>query len=131
MTPPGPSISGRRHRWFQLIPVPATPYAEILGLGAGRRTLAISLALLITRGLLLLLLTFGLGKPADNRDERITVVTLVSAGDWATSSEPGGPNRERAKEQRVPTKRAGEGPPRGSPTHTPTTRQNTAPKHPP
>src|SRR3546814_7130780 len=23
MTPPGPSISGRRHRWFQLIPVPA------------------------------------------------------------------------------------------------------------
>src|SRR3546814_664197 len=76
MTPPGPSISGRRHRWFQLIPVPATPYAEILGIGAGRRTLAISLALLITGGLLLLLLTFGLGKPADNRDERITVVSL-------------------------------------------------------
>src|SRR3546814_20039886 len=99
MTPPGPSISGRRHRWFQLIPVPATPYAEILGIGAGRRTLAISLALLITGGLLLLLLTFGLGKPADNRDERITVVSLEPAGDSETSPEPSSSNRERAHEK--------------------------------
>ncbi|MBB5708113.1 hypothetical protein [Sphingopyxis panaciterrulae] len=130
MTPPGPSISGRRHRWFQLIPVPATPYAELLGIGAGRRTLAISLALLITGGLLLLLLTFGLGKPADNRDERITVVSLEPAGDSETSPEPSRPKRERAKEEPAPPKPAVEEPPPETPEPPPAIEPKAAPTQP-
>src|SRR3546814_4345817 len=54
---PGHLTSGRRHqRSLQLSPVPATPYFEQLSIGAGRRTLALSLAILITGFLLLMLL---------------------------------------------------------------------------
>jgi len=111
MPPPDPSTSGRRHRrWLQLIPVPATPHAEPLGIGAGRRTLAIGLALLITGGLLFMLLTFGLGEPADNREERVTVVTLEAAGNSQESPEPDSLERERAEEKPAPQPSAAEQP---------------------
>lgn len=49
-----------------------------------------------------MLLTFGLGKPADDRKERITVVTLEAAGNSPAAPEAGNPERERAKEQVAP-----------------------------
>src|SRR3546814_3907374 len=67
---PGHLTSGRRHqRSLQLSPVPATPYFEQLSIGAGRRTLALSLAILITGFLLLMLLFFDPGKPPEKREE--------------------------------------------------------------
>src|SRR3546814_2510732 len=68
---PGHLTSGRRHqRSLQLSPVPATPYFEQLSIGAGRRTLALSLAILITGFLLIMLLFFDPGKPPEKREER-------------------------------------------------------------
>src|SRR3546814_19253816 len=76
---PGTSTSGRRHqRSLQLSPVPATPYFEQLSIGAGRRTLAISLALLITAVLLVMLLYFGPGKRPETKEERVIVGSLGS-----------------------------------------------------
>ena len=53
-----------------------------------------------------MLLTFGLGKPADDRKERVTVVTLEAAGNSPAAPEPGNPEREQAKEQVAPPQRA-------------------------
>ena len=89
--PPGTLTSGRRHqRLLQLSPVPATPYFEQLSIGAGRRTLAISLALLITALLLTMLLSFGLGGRPESKEERVIVVSLEPAGaaEEANSAEP-------------------------------------------
>src|SRR3546814_10904292 len=62
-----------------LTPAPATPYFEQLSIGAGRRTLALSLAILITGFLLLMLLFFDPGKPPEKREERVIVVSLDPA----------------------------------------------------
>ena len=51
---------------------PATPYAEQLSIGAGRRALSIGLAVLITAILLFLLLSFGLGSRPKVKEERVT-----------------------------------------------------------
>lgn len=109
MMPPAPSTSGRYHRRrLQLIPVPTSRHAEPLGIGAGRRTFSISLALLITGGLLLMLLTFGLGEPQDKRDERVTVVTLEAAENSKESPDSVSPERERAAEKPAPPHPAAE-----------------------
>ena len=100
---PIPRKRRRHRRRLSLIPVPATPHAEPLGIGAGRRTLSISLALLITGGLLLMLLTFGVGKPTDNREERVTIVTLEAAGNLEEAPEPDNREREQAEEKPAPT----------------------------
>ncbi len=87
---------------FQLSPVPATPYVEQLSIGAGRRTLAISLAVLIPGFLLLLLLTFGAEKRPDNREARVSVVSLSATEIAKDAPEPGRPERKRTEEQPVP-----------------------------
>lgn len=101
MSPLGLSISGRCHR-KRLQRIPGLAAREPLGIGAGQRTFSISLALLITCGLLLTLLTFGLGKPKDSREEQVMVVTLEAAGESEGSRERGNPERERAQEQPAP-----------------------------
>lgn len=95
---PGTLTSGRRHqRLLQLSPAPATPYVEQLSIGAGRRTLAISLAVLITALLLFMLLSFGLGGRPESKEERVIVVSLEPAGaaEDANSAEPE-PAQEKA-----------------------------------
>lgn len=99
---PGISTSGRRHqRLLQLNPVPATPYVEPLNIGAGRRTLAISLAVLIPAFLLLLLLSYGLEPPPDTREERVSVVSLEATEISEEAPEPSSAEREQAEEPPV------------------------------
>jgi len=57
-------------------PVPATPFAERFRTDAGRRTLGISLALIIEALLLLALLSLGVDKPPKRDEKAITVVNL-------------------------------------------------------
>lgn len=100
---PGTLASGRRHqRLLQLSPVPATPYVEQLSIGAGRRTLAISLAVLIPGLLLLLLLTFGFESQPDHKEERVSVVSLEATEISEEAPKPSSAEREQAKEQPVP-----------------------------
>lgn len=101
MSPPGPTISARRRNFLSLIPLTSTRDAEPADIGAGPRTLAIALALLITAGLLVVLLSFQLGGQADHRDEVVTVVRLEAAGDSAESPEPDAP--ESAPAETAPT----------------------------
>lgn len=79
--------------------MPATPYVEQLNIGAGRRTLAISLAVLIPGLLLLLLLSFGLETEPDHRAERVSVVRLEAAEISEKAPEPSSTERERSEEQ--------------------------------
>src|SRR3546814_17328245 len=79
---------------------------------------------------MLVLLTVGLGKPADSRDERITGVGLEPAGDSETSPEPSRPKRERAKEEPAPPKPAVEEPPPETPEPPPAIEPKAAPTHP-
>ena len=66
----GPPDSGRRHqRLPPLNPVPANPYVEKLNIGAGRRALAIGLAILFEGLLLLVLLSFGSEKQPEKVEE--------------------------------------------------------------
>lgn len=103
MTPPASSISGRRpRRLLQSIVVRANPYSGLLGIGAGRRIVAIGLALLITAILLLMLLAFGPGKPADRDEETVTVVTLEAAGNGEQTPEAASPKHEQAKQKPAP-----------------------------
>jgi protein TonB len=102
MSPPGLSISARRLQGLlRPGPTPANRSLEPVGIGAGRRTLAIGLALLITGGLLLLLLTFGLGERSVSKEERVTLVTLEPAGHSEASPEQGR-ERQPAEEQPAP-----------------------------
>lgn len=102
MSPPGLSISARRLQGLlRPGPTPAHRSLEPVGIGAGRRTLAIGLALLITGGLLLLLLTFGLGERSVSREERVTLVTLEPAGHSEASPEQGR-ERQPAEEKPAP-----------------------------
>jgi protein TonB len=86
---------------LQLSPVPATPYVEQLRIGVGRRTLAISLAVLIPALLLFMLLFFGPKKQPDDKDERMSVVSLTATKIADEAPEPSSPARERAEQQPV------------------------------
>ena len=86
---------------LQLNPVPATPNFEPLNIGAGRRTLAISLAVLIPAFLLLLLLSYGLEPPPDTREERVSVVSLEAIEISEEAPEPSSAEREEAEDPPV------------------------------
>lgn len=93
---------------LQLSPVPATPYVEQLSIGAGRRALAISLAVLIPALLLLLLVTYGLESPPDNREEQVSVVSLEASEISKEAPEPS--SAERTEEQPKPRQQEPEKP---------------------
>ncbi|WP_428628336.1 hypothetical protein [Sphingopyxis sp.] len=93
-----------------LSPVQATPYVEQLSIGAGRRTLAISLAVLIPALLLLLLLSFGAEKPPKFREERVSMVSLEANKASEKAPEPSSAEREQAEERPVPPQPAAEQP---------------------
>lgn len=98
--PRGVLISRRRHqRLFQLSPVPATPYVEQLSIGAGRRALAISLAILITALLLFMLLSFRAEKTPDFKDPHVTVVSLEAAEPSEDASKLESPEPKQAEER--------------------------------
>jgi protein TonB len=100
---------------LQLSPVPATPYVEQLSIGAGRRTLAISLAVLIPALLLLMLLSFGSETPPDHRDERVSVVSLEATEIPEEAPEPSSPEPKRTREQSVSPQPEPEEPPPSKP----------------
>lgn len=93
----------------QLTLVPATPYVEQLSIGVGRRTLAITMAVLITALLLLMLLSFGPGRPPGHKEERVSVVS-ISAAEGAQDAPEHSPEREPAKETPAPSQPAAEQP---------------------
>lgn len=95
---------------LQLSPVPATPYVEQLSIGAGRRTLAISLAVLIPALLLFLLLAFGSETPPDREEEYVSVVSLEATEIAEEAPEPSQAEREQPKEQSVSPQPAPEEP---------------------
>ena len=77
---PAPVTSASRHQsMIKLSLVSTNPYVEQLSIGAGRRALAISLAVLITGILLFLLLSFGLGEQPDHMEVPVSVVSLQAA----------------------------------------------------
>lgn len=88
---------------------PSAAYADQLGIGAGRRTLSISLAVLITALLLSMLLSFGPGRPRVHEEERISVVNISAPGVSAETPEPT-PERERAEEKPAPSRPAADEP---------------------
>lgn len=95
---------------LQLSPLPATSdVVEPLSIGAGRRALAISLAILIPALLLLLLLTFGFQAPPDDRETPVTVVRLEATEIAEEAPEPSKAEREPA-EQPAPQQPATEQP---------------------
>ena len=84
-------------------PVPATPLVERLRTGAGRRTVGISLALLIEGLLLLALLSLGVVEQPGEKSERITAVSLEASEAAEETPEARSPEPERrAEEQPVP-----------------------------
>lgn len=100
---------------FQPTPAPATPFAERVRAGAGRRTLGIGLALLIEALLLLVLLSLGTAERPGEREEGITVMTLAANEVSGEKAEPSRPEQEqraeeRAEERPVPQRPAPEEP---------------------
>jgi protein TonB len=87
---------------FQPNPVPAPPLAERLRIGAGRRTLAIGLALLIEGLLLLLLLTLSADKQPGKEEQGIKVVNLQAEEVSEEAPEPSSEPDQPAQEQPVP-----------------------------
>ncbi|WP_129790753.1 hypothetical protein [Sphingosinicella sp. CPCC 101087] len=86
---------------LQPSPVPATSFVERLRTGAGRRTLAISLALLIEGLMLLLLLWSGSQKAhGDEEEGGITVVHLQADQVSEEAPEPASPEPEQPPEER-------------------------------
>ena len=85
-------------RLFQLNPVPATPYVEQLNIGAGRRTFAITLAVLIAGLLLVLLLSWGTEQPSGKKDEVVTVVRLEATEAPKAASKTDTPKQDSAAE---------------------------------
>lgn len=97
---PGTLTSGRRHqRLLQLSSVPATPYVEQLSIGAGRRTLAISLAVLIPALLLLMLLSWGFEEEPDFREAPVSVVSLEATEIPEEAPKPSNPEPARTEAQ--------------------------------
>lgn len=85
---------------LQLSPAPAPSYFERLRAGAGRRTLAIGLAVLIECLLLLVFLSLNPGKPAGTADDALTVVTLEPEQVAQESTEPAEPETRPATAER-------------------------------
>lgn len=100
---------------LQLSPVPATPYVEQLSIGAGRRTLAISLAILIPALLLLMLLSWGFEEQPDLRETPVSVVTLEATEISEEAPEPSRPEPARAEEQPMSPQPAPQEPPPSEP----------------
>lgn len=73
-----PASGRRRQRSNSLHPAPATPYVDQLRIGAGRRALAIALAILIPALLLLMLLTFGAIRRPDHPLAAVSVVNVAA-----------------------------------------------------
>ncbi len=80
-----------------LTPFPAISDSEPLSIGAGRRLLAISLAVLIPALLLLLLLTFGAVKLPEESKARVSVVSLEASEVAADTAEPDSPAQKQAE----------------------------------
>ncbi|QPQ54640.1 hypothetical protein IC614_09930 [Allosphingosinicella flava] len=80
-----------------LVPIPL--FLERLRLGAGRRTLAIGLALLVEALLLLLLLSLGADKQPGREKESMTVIDL-GASEALKASEPSSPERVQQADKR-------------------------------
>jgi len=87
----------------QLSRASATPYVELLSIGAGRRTFAISLAVLITALLLLMLLAFGPQLPTDEKLQPISVVTISAPQESVDEAQSSRSESVPAAEQPVPT----------------------------
>lgn len=87
----------------QLSRAPATPYVELLSIGAGRRSFALSLAVLITALLLLMLLAFGPALPTDEMSQPISVVTISAPQDSVDEAQSSPPDSAPAASQPVPT----------------------------
>lgn len=104
---------------FPLNPVPATPYVEQLSIGAGRRTLALSLAVLIPAILLLLLLSYGVKRPPGIDEKRLSVVNLSAPATTKKASEPSSPAQEQAQKRLVTPQPAAEMPQPPTPTPSP------------
>lgn len=98
-------------RYLPLTPVPATPPIEPLNIGAGRRALAISLAILIAALLLLMLLTFGsVGRP-ESKAERVTIVSLEAREIAEEAPEPSAAKADPSEKQPEPKPPSAETPP--------------------
>ncbi|SKB64799.1 protein TonB [Sphingopyxis flava] len=97
MVPPGLSISARRFPGWLPPGTLADHDRHTLGIGAARRTVAVGLALLITGGLLVLLLSFGFSKRSVIREEAVTLVTLETAESSDASPDPAAPETPPAK----------------------------------
>ncbi|MGH6632975.1 hypothetical protein [Sphingopyxis sp.] len=100
---------------LQLSPVPATPYVEQLSIGAGRRTLAISLAVLIPALLLLMLLSWGLEEQPDFKEAPVSVVSLEAKEISEEAPEPSSPEPARTEEQPTSPQPAPREPPPSEP----------------
>jgi protein TonB len=85
-----------------LNPVPANPYVEKLNIGAGRRALAIGLAVLFEGLLLLMLLSFGFEKPPEKVEEHLSVVSIAAAEPVEDTPEPSNPGRAATAETPLP-----------------------------
>ena len=92
--------------------VPATSFVERLRTEAGRRALAIGLALLIEGLMLLMMLSFGSEELPGREEEGITVVNLEASEVSEEAPEPSDPEREPPAEERpVPQRPETEAPP--------------------
>ena len=86
--------------------------AEWLRVGAGRRALAVGLALLIEGLLLLLFLSLGAERTEREEEQRTTVVSIAGERVPEPAAEEGRPERaERAQERPSPQRPAAERPP--------------------
>lgn len=84
----------------QLSPLSATRLVERLRTGAGRRPLALGLALLIDGLLLLALLSISAEKQPGKKEERLTVVAFKADEASEKAHEPTKPEPEKAVEER-------------------------------
>jgi len=90
-----------------LSPLPATsptrshdsPYVEQLNIGAGRRTLAISLAVAIAALLLLLLLNWGAEEQPGKKDDYVSVVSLEATEAPNDAAEASPPKPQKAEDR--------------------------------
>lgn len=102
---------------LQLSPVPTLYDAEPLNIGAGRRALAIGLAVLIPALLLLMLLTFGVLREPDRKEVPISVVSLDVSEVSEEASKPASQKQERREERASPPQPAPDpAPPSASPS---------------
>jgi hypothetical protein len=102
----GPVDSATQDPLLQLNSLSATAVAERFRAGAGRRPLAMGLAVLVEGLLLLMLLSIHAEKEAAKKEERLTVVAVPEA-----APEPAKPQPEKRAEKRPVPQPAQEKPP--------------------